>query len=128
MNKFKQEFPAYFKTPAAYIYGALILVVAGVYTVHYNITGGLSGPAVFPVALRCVWQVAKAVKVPVVGMGGVSTARDVIEMMMAGACAVEVGAANLVDPLACKKIIEALPAEMDKLGISKLSDIIGAAL
>ena len=93
-----------------------------------NNTGGLSGPAVFPVALRCVWQVAKAVKVPVVGMGGVSTARDVIEMMMAGACAVEVGAANLVDPLACKKIIEALPAEMDKLGISKLSDIIGAAL
>ena len=93
-----------------------------------NTTGGLSGPAVFPVALRCVWQVAKAVKVPVVGMGGVSTARDVIEMMMAGACAAEVGAANLVDPLACKKIIEALPAEMDKLGISKLSDIIGAAL
>ena len=93
-----------------------------------NTTGGLSGPAVFPVALRCVWQVAKAVKVPVVGMGGVSTARDVIEMMIAGACAVEVGAANLVDPLACKKIIETLPAEMDKLGISKLSDIIGAAL
>ncbi len=93
-----------------------------------NTTGGLSGPAVFPVALRCVWQVAKAVKVPVVGMGGVSTARDLIEMMMAGACAVEVGAANLVDPLACKKIIEALPAEMDRLGINKLSDIIGAAL
>ena len=93
-----------------------------------NNTGGLSGPAVFPVALRCVWQVAKAVKIPVVGMGGVSSARDVIEMMMAGACAVEVGAANLVDPLACKKIIEALPEEMDRLGIDKIKDIIGAAL
>ncbi len=93
-----------------------------------NNTGGLSGPAVFPVALRCVWQAAKAVKVPVVGMGGVSCAKDVIEMMMAGATAVEVGAANLVDPLACKKIIEALPEEMDRLGIDKLTDIIGAAL
>ena len=93
-----------------------------------NSTGGLSGPAVFPVALRMVWQVAKAVKVPVVGMGGVSSARDVIEMMMAGATAVEVGAANLVDPLACRKIIEALPEEMDRLGIDKLTDIIGSAL
>ena len=93
-----------------------------------NNTGGLSGPAVFPVALRMVWQVAKAVKIPVVGMGGVSTAKDVIEMMMAGACAVEVGAANLVDPFACRKIIEALPAEMEKLGTERLSDIIGAAL
>ena len=93
-----------------------------------NNTGGLSGPAVFPVALRMVWQVAKAVKIPVVGMGGVSTAKDVIEMMMAGACAVEVGAANLVDPFACKKIIEALPAEMEKLGIERISDIIGVAL
>ena len=93
-----------------------------------NSTGGLSGPAVFPVAVRMVWQVAKAVKVPVVGMGGVSSARDVIEMMMAGATAVEVGAANLTDPFACKKIIETLPEEMDRLGIEKLTDIIGSAL
>ena len=93
-----------------------------------NNTGGLSGPAVFPVAVRMVWQVAKAVKIPVVGMGGISSARDVIEMMMAGACAVEVGAANLVDPFACKKIIEDLPAEMDRLGIRNIKDIIGTAL
>ena len=92
-----------------------------------NNTGGLSGPAVFPVALRMVWQVARAVVIPVVGMGGVSTARDVLEMMMAGASAVEVGAANLVDPFACKKIIEALPSEMEKLGISSLREIIGTA-
>ncbi|MBQ9825739.1 MAG: dihydroorotate dehydrogenase [Firmicutes bacterium] len=92
-----------------------------------NTTGGLSGPAVFPVALRMVWQVAKAVDIPVVGMGGVSAAKDVIEMMMAGACAVEVGAANLVDPYACRKIIEALPSEMEKLGISSLREIIGTA-
>ena len=92
-----------------------------------NNTGGLSGPAVFPVALRMVWQVAKAVVIPVVGMGGVSTARDVLEMMLAGASAVEVGAANLVDPFACKKIIEALPSEMEKLGISSLREIIGTA-
>ena len=93
-----------------------------------NTTGGLSGPAIFPVALRCVWQAAKAVDIPVVGMGGVSSARDVLEMMMAGATAVEVGAANLTDPFACKKIIEALPEEMDRLGIDRLEDIIGAAL
>ena len=93
-----------------------------------NNTGGLSGPAVFPVALRMVWQVAKAVKVPVVGLGGISSARDIIEMMMAGATAVEIGSANLVDPFACKKIIEALPGEMDRLGIGKLTDIIGTAL
>ncbi|MBR4150816.1 MAG: dihydroorotate dehydrogenase [Firmicutes bacterium] len=93
-----------------------------------NDTGGLSGPAIFPVAVRMVWQTARAVKVPVVGMGGVSSARDVIEIMMAGATAVEVGAANLTDPFACKKIIEALPEEMDRLGIAKLTDIIGAAL
>ena len=93
-----------------------------------NTTGGLSGPAIFPVALRCVWQAAKAVDIPVVGMGGVSSARDVLEMMMAGAAAVEVGAANLTDPFACKKIIEALPEEMDRLGIDRLEDIIGAAL
>ena len=93
-----------------------------------NVTGGLSGPAVLPVALRMVYAVKKAVKIPVMGMGGVSTARDVIEMMLCGATAVQVGAANLVDPMACKRIIEDLPAEMDKLGIEKLSDIIGGAL
>ena len=76
-------------------------------------------------ALRMVYQVAGAVKIPVVGMGGVSSAADVIEMMLAGATAVEVGAANLTDPYACKKIIDALPAEMDKYGIDKLSEIIG---
>ncbi|MBR3749455.1 MAG: nitronate monooxygenase, partial [Firmicutes bacterium] len=90
-----------------------------------NTTGGLSGPAVFPVALRMVYQVAKAVSVPVVGMGGVSSAEDVLEMMMAGAAAVEVGAANLVDPFACKKIIEALPAVMDKYGIGTLKELKG---
>ena len=90
-----------------------------------NTMGGLSGPAVFPVALRMVYQVAGAVSIPVVGMGGVSSAADVIEMMLAGAAAVEVGAANLTDPFACKKIIDGLPAEMDKYGIEQLSDIIG---
>ena len=92
-----------------------------------NVTGGLSGPAVFPVALRMVWQVARAVSVPVVGLGGVSSAEDVIEMMLAGACAVEIGAANLRDPWICKKIIEELPAVMDRLGIKNLRDIIGGA-
>ncbi|MBO5755475.1 MAG: dihydroorotate dehydrogenase [Clostridia bacterium] len=92
-----------------------------------NVTGGLSGPCVFPVALRCVWQVYKAVQIPIVGMGGVTTAEDVIEMMMAGATAVQVGAANLVDPLASKKIVEALPAAMEKYRITSLSDVIGAA-
>ena len=81
-----------------------------------NGTGGLSGPAVFPVALRMVWQVANAVKIPVVGMGGVTTAENVLEMLAAGATAVEVGAANLTDPFACKKIIEALPGAMRKYG------------
>lgn len=90
-----------------------------------NTMGGFSGTAVFPVAVRMVYQVAKACAVPVIGCGGVETARDVIEMMMAGATAVEVGAANLTDPYACKKIIEALPGEMQRLGIEKLSDIIG---
>ena len=90
-----------------------------------NKMGGFSGPAIFPVAVRMVYQVSHAVKIPVIGMGGVSTARDVIEMMMAGATAVEVGAANLVDPLASKKIIEDLPAEMAKYRIEKFSDIIG---
>lgn len=92
-----------------------------------NKMGGFSGPANFPVALRMVYQVANAVKIPVVGMGGVSTAEDVIEMMLAGATAVEVGAANLVDPFACPKIIESLPETMDKYGIENLRDIIGAA-
>lgn len=92
-----------------------------------NTTGGLSGPAVFPVALRMVWQVARAVSIPVVGMGGVSSAEDVIEMMLAGATAVEIGAANLVDPFVCKRIIEELPAVMDRYGIHNLRDIIGGA-
>ena len=92
-----------------------------------NTTGGLSGPAVFPVAVRMVYQVHKAVSIPVIGMGGVSSAEDVIEMMMAGATAVEIGAANLVDPFACPKIIEELPAVMDKYGIENLTDIIGIA-
>ena len=90
-----------------------------------NNTGGLSGPAVFPVALRMVWQVANAVNIPVIGMGGVSTAEDVIEMMLAGATAVEVGAANLVNPYACRDIINDLPSVMDKYGINNLKDIIG---
>jgi len=92
-----------------------------------NTMGGLSGPAVFPVALRMVYQVYRAVKIPLMGMGGVSSARDVIEMMLAGATAVQVGAANLVNPFACKEIIEQLPGEMEKLGISSLEEIIGMA-
>lgn len=92
-----------------------------------NITGGLSGPAVFPIAVRMVYQVSKAVNIPVVGLGGVSSAQDVIEMMMAGATAVQVGAANLVNPFACKEIIENLPAVMDKYEIENLKDIIGGA-
>ena len=90
-----------------------------------NTMGGFSGPAVFPVAVRMVYQVARTCSVPVIGCGGVASASDVIEMMMAGATAVEVGSANLVNPYACKEIIEALPAEMERLGIEKLSDIIG---
>ncbi|MBR6668587.1 MAG: dihydroorotate dehydrogenase [Clostridia bacterium] len=88
-----------------------------------NVMGGYSGPGIFPVAVRMVYQVTGAVKIPVIGMGGISTARDVIEMMMAGAKAVQVGAANLVNPYACKEIIEQLPIEMEKLGIEKLSKI-----
>ena len=88
-----------------------------------NVMGGYSGPGVFPVALRMVYQTTGAVKIPVIGMGGISTARDVIEMMMAGAKAVQVGAANLVNPYACKEIIDQLPTEMEKLGIDRLSDI-----
>lgn len=90
-----------------------------------NKMGGFSGNAIFPVAVRMVYQVAKACGIPVMGCGGVSTAKDVIEMMMAGATAVQVGAANLVNPYACKEIIEQLPTECEKLGIDKLSEIIG---
>ena len=90
-----------------------------------NKMGGFSGPAIFPVALRMVYQTAKAVKIPVIGMGGVSCARDVIEMMMAGARAVQVGAANLVNPYICKEIIEELPNVMEELEIEKLEDIVG---
>jgi dihydroorotate dehydrogenase (NAD+) catalytic subunit len=89
--------------------------------------GGFSGSAIFPVAVRMVYQVAHAVNIPVVGMGGVTTAEDVIEMMLAGATAVQVGAANLVEPYACKNIIEDLPAVMQKYGINDLNDIIGKA-
>ena len=92
-----------------------------------NTMGGLSGPAVFPVALRMVYQVFKAVKIPLMGMGGVSSAQDVIEMMLAGATAVQVGAANLANPYACKEIIEQLPAEMEKYKINSLEEIIGGA-
>ena len=92
-----------------------------------NVMGGFSGPAIFPVALRMVYQVASAVSVPVIGMGGVSTADDVIEMMLAGATAVEVGAANLVEPFACKNIIDSLPEAMQKYGINNLNEIIGGA-
>ena len=92
-----------------------------------NRMGGFSGPAIKPVAVRMVYQVYEAVKIPIVGMGGISNAEDVVEMMLAGATAVEVGAANLVDPFACKKIIEDLPKMMEKYGIDSLSDIIGGA-
>lgn len=92
-----------------------------------NKMGGFSGSAILPVALRCVYQVYDAVKIPIVGMGGVSSADDVIEMMLAGATAVQIGAANLVNPFACKEIIEQLPKTMDKYGIKNLKDIIGGA-
>ena len=92
-----------------------------------NKMGGFSGPAIKPVAIRMVYQVYGAVKIPIVGMGGVESAEDVIEFMLAGASAVEVGAANLVNPYACRDIIEDLPRVMEKYGIEKLSDIIGAA-
>ena len=85
-----------------------------------NVTGGLSGPAIFPVALRMVWQVAHAVSIPVIGMGGISSAEDVLEMMLAGAAAVEIGAANLRDPWICPKILADLPAVMDRYGIKEL--------
>ena len=92
-----------------------------------NKTGGFSGPAIKPVAIRMVYQVYDAVKIPIVGMGGISTAEDVIEMMLAGAPAVEVGAANLVDPFACRDIIADLPRVMEKYNIQNLTDIIGGA-
>lgn len=92
-----------------------------------NTFGGLSGPAVFPVALRMVYQVYSAVSIPLIGMGGVSSAGDVIEMMLAGATAVEIGAANLVNPFACRDIIESLPEAMERFGITSLQEIIGGA-
>ena len=90
-----------------------------------NIMGGYSGPAVFPVAVRMVYQVAKAVNIPVIGLGGVSSAEDVIEMMLAGAVAVQIGSANLVEPFICRDIVNRLPAVMEKYGIDNLEDIIG---
>lgn len=92
-----------------------------------NKMGGFSGPAIFPVALRMVYQVSQAVNIPVVGMGGVSSAQDVVEMMLAGATAVEIGAANLVAPYICRDIILELPSVLDKYGIENISDIIGGA-
>lgn len=92
-----------------------------------NRTGGVSGPAVFPVALRMVWDVYEAVKIPIIGCGGVSSAEDAAEMMLAGATAVEVGAANLVDPYACKTIIEQLPDVCRKLGVDNISELTGGA-
>ena len=92
-----------------------------------NTTGGLSGPAVFPLALRMVWQVSQAVKIPVIGLGGVSSAEDAAEMLLAGATAVQVGAANLRDPFACPRIIQALPAVLDRMGAENIREIIGGA-
>ena len=92
-----------------------------------NGTGGMSGPGIFPLAVRMVYQVYEAVDIPIVGMGGVSTAEDVLELMLAGATAVGVGAANLVEPCACRKIIQDLPAAMERYGIQQLTDIIGGA-
>ena len=92
-----------------------------------NKTGGYSGPAIFPIALAMVYKVYEAVKIPIIGMGGISSARDVIEMMLAGASAVEVGAANLINPFVCKEIIENLPEVMKEYNIDKLSDITGGA-
>ncbi len=92
-----------------------------------NRMGGFSGPAIFPVALRMVYQVYEAVKIPVIGIGGISTAQQVIEMMLAGACAVQIGAANLVDPYVCRNVIRELPDVMKKYGITELKDIIGGA-
>ena len=93
----------------------------------YNKMGGLSGPAIFPVALRMVYQVAQTVNIPIIGMGGIATAEDVLEMMLAGATAVQIGAQNLVDPYACRSIIENLPQAMEKYNIADLQSIIGGA-
>ena len=90
-----------------------------------NTMGGFSGPAVFPVAVRMVYQVAKAVKIPIIGVGGIATAENVIEMMLAGATAVEIGAQNLVDPFVCRDIIQKLPEVMEKYNIKSLKDCIG---
>ena len=95
--------------------------------VIYNKSGGFSGPAIKPVAISMVYRVYEAVKIPIIGMGGLSTAEDVIEMMLAGATAVEIGAANLIDPCAAKNIIDDLPRVMEKYGIQNLQDIIGGA-
>ena len=92
-----------------------------------NTTGGLSGPAVFPLALRMVWQAYEAVSIPIIGLGGIQSAEDVIEMMLAGATAVQIGAANLVNPYACRDIIDALPETMERYGIKKLSELTGGA-
>ena len=92
-----------------------------------NVTGGLSGPAIFPLALRMVWQVSRAVKIPVIGLGGVSSAEDAAEMMLAGAAAVQIGAANLKDPFACPNILRALPGVLDRLGVENIRDITGGA-
>ena len=92
-----------------------------------NTVGGLSGPAVLPVAIRCVYQIARAVDIPIAGCGGITDAEDVIEMMMAGAGVVQVGTANLVDPEACKKIIDGLPKAMERYGIEDIRDIVGVA-
>ena len=92
-----------------------------------NTTGGLSGPAIFPLALRMVWQVSQAVKIPVIGLGGVSSAEDAAEMLLAGATAVQVGAANLRDPFACPRIIQTLPAVLDRMGAENIREIIGGA-
>ena len=92
-----------------------------------NRTGGVSGPAVFPVALRMVWDVYEAVRIPIIGCGGVSSAEDAAEMMLAGAASVEVGAANLKDPFACKTMVEQLPGVCEKLGVERIADLTGAA-
>ena len=106
---------------------AITIDIRRVRPVIANKMGGFSGPAIFPVALRMVYQVYEAVNIPIIGMGGVSCAEDVVEMMMAGASAVEIGAANLTDPYICPKIIERLPVLCEELKINKLSDIIGHA-
>ena len=96
-------------------------------TIIANKMGGFSGPAIFPVALRMVYQVFEAVNIPIIGVGGIESAEDVIEMMLAGATAIEVGAANLKNPYACKEIIENLPKAMEKYGITSLKEIVGKA-